>query len=57
LASALSKPRAYHTTLASTLARMAKEDASDVQDVRGQQWQGNRLIALVVGVAVVQIQQ
>jgi hypothetical protein len=32
-ASASSKPRAYITTLASVLARMAREDVSDARDV------------------------
>jgi hypothetical protein len=36
---------------ASTLARMAREDASDARDVCLQQWQGDRSIVMAVAVA------
>jgi hypothetical protein len=49
LASASSKLRATFMTLASALARTAREDTSDARDVYWQLWQGDRSIAAAGG--------
>ncbi len=45
--------------LASALAKMAREDASNAREARWKQWQGDKSIAVMVAVAVaaMQIQQ
>ncbi len=48
-ASASSKRRATVITLASALARMAREDASDARNVCWQQWQGDGSIVVAGG--------
>jgi hypothetical protein len=55
LASALSKQRAYITTLASASGRRVREDMCNARDVHWQRWQQDRCITAAVAVAAVQI--
>ncbi len=45
------------TMLASVLAKMAREDASNARNIHWKPWQGNKCIAAAVAVAAVWIQQ